>query len=342
MPAVDAAAFASDRARAALGRYAAVSHLTVQVHGVGEELLAGPLDPSPLDPSPLFELFAPGRHDPGLFANCLRRCLTATEGPSAVVVEDHHGLALVGTALRLAGEIVAVAVAGYVLTKHLDQREIERLARDGGLSFETVWRAVRRELPVSRARLVVSGELLGVLGETLLSEHYRTRLLEDSAVRLAEADEAKDRFLAVVSHELRSPLHAILGWTQVLRCGKRDEALIERALDTIERNARAQAHLIDDLLDVSRIIAGKLRLDPRPIELRPVIEAALDVVRPAAEARRIRLVSELDAPVGRVLGDPTRLQQVMWNLLANAVKFNVDGGHVVVGSGRRGRSSRSR
>jgi CheY-like chemotaxis protein len=122
----------------------------------------------------------------------------------------------------------------------------------------------------------------------------------------------------------------MLGWTRMLRMKELDEKTSEHALETVERNAKVQAQLIEDLLDVSRIITGKLRLDVRPIELLPVIEAALDAVRPAADAKSIELQTQLDPLTGTVSGDPSRLQQVVWNLLANAVKFTNRGGQVKV------------
>jgi PAS domain S-box-containing protein len=142
------------------------------------------------------------------------------------------------------------------------------------------------------------------------------------------ANRAKDQFLATVSHELRTPLTAMLGWTRLLRSGKLDEQGAERALETIERNAKAQAQLIEDILDVSRIITGKLVLDFRFIELIPVIESAIESVRPAAEAKRIRISTMLDSRIGPVQGDPNRLQQVIWNLLSNAIKFTPEEGQV--------------
>jgi signal transduction histidine kinase len=140
---------------------------------------------------------------------------------------------------------------------------------------------------------------------------------------------AKDRFLATVSHELRNPLAAILGWTRLLRVAD-DEQVTARAIAAIERSARTQAHLVADLLDVSRIVTGKLTLDVHPTDLVPVIEAALDTVRPAADAKHIHLETKLDAATGPVNGDADRLQQIVWNLLANAVKFTADGGTVSV------------
>jgi PAS domain S-box-containing protein len=145
-----------------------------------------------------------------------------------------------------------------------------------------------------------------------------------------EANRAKDEFLATLSHELRTPLTSIMGWAEMLSLGMLDEAARRHAVEVIEKSARAQAQLIADLLDVSRISAGRLRLDVRPVDLRSVVEAAADVVRPAADARSIRLDLKFDPKVGRVSGDPDRLQQVVWNLLSNAVKFTPEGGRVSV------------
>ena len=140
----------------------------------------------------------------------------------------------------------------------------------------------------------------------------------------------KDEFLATLSHELRTPLNAMLGWAQVLRLGKLDSQSAARALETIERNARAQAQLIADLLDVSRIITGKLRLELQPVELPRIIEATLDSVRPGADAKGVHLDVSLDRLTSPVLGDADRLQQVIWNLLSNAIKFTPQGGKVSV------------
>jgi signal transduction histidine kinase/ActR/RegA family two-component response regulator len=165
------------------------------------------------------------------------------------------------------------------------------------------------------------------------AEQERERLLvaEQAARRQAEeANRTKDEFLATLSHELRTPLNAILGWGQVLRSGTLDGPTASRALETIERNAKAQAQLIADLLDVSRIITGKLRLDVKPVDLPHIIEAALDSVRPAAGAKDIQLAVSVSPLASPVLGDGDRLQQVVWNLLSNAIKFTPRGGRVEV------------
>jgi len=165
--------------------------------------------------------------------------------------------------------------------------------------------------------------------------------LRDAAQRARQDAEAanrlKDEFLATMSHELRTPLNAILGWASLLRRGARDADGLERGLATIERNALAQARLIDDVLDVSRIISGKLRLDVRRVDLVAIANAAADVVRPAAVARRVRLsVDAGPEPTVDLVGDPDRLQQVVWNLLSNAVKFTPSEGAVTLSIERRG------
>lgn len=141
---------------------------------------------------------------------------------------------------------------------------------------------------------------------------YRTAL---------EADRRKDDFLAMLSHELRTPLNAIVGWSHILRDGTASAEAVRKAADTIHRNAQIQTHLISDILDVSRITAGKMRLDVRPVELPVVIEAALDTLKPAADAKCVRLETVLDPQVGPIAGDANRLQQVVWNLVSNAIKF---------------------
>ncbi|HZI20839.1 MAG TPA: PAS domain S-box protein [Pyrinomonadaceae bacterium] len=152
-----------------------------------------------------------------------------------------------------------------------------------------------------------------------------------SALRQAEeSNRLKDEFLATVSHELRTPLTAVLGWAHLLRSGQLDGEASARALETIERNARAQNRMIEELLDVSRIITGKLRLDVRQVDLPLVVEAAVESVRPAADAKAVRLQLVLDPRAGPISGDPDRLQQVIWNLLSNAVKFTHKGGRVQV------------
>lgn len=149
-----------------------------------------------------------------------------------------------------------------------------------------------------------------------------------------ESSRLKEEFLATISHELRTPLSAVLGWTRMLRLGQLSEEDEAKALDTIERNARAQAQLIDDLLDVSRIVTGKLRMDVRPSDPNGFIDAAVEAVRPAAEAKGVRMQKVIDTGALSIPGDPVRLQQVVWNLLSNAIKFTPRGGRVQIRSER--------
>jgi signal transduction histidine kinase/CheY-like chemotaxis protein len=177
-----------------------------------------------------------------------------------------------------------------------------------------------------RARKVSSDEL----GSLVDAFNRMLQQIQQREAELREANRLKDEFLATLSHELRTPLNAILGWTRLLRAGALPAGSADRALEKVERNAQAQTRLIEDLLEVSRITTGKLRLELRPIDLAAIVHAAVESVRPAADARQVSLdTSGTDLRVP-TLGDPDRLQQVVWNLLSNAVKFTPAGGRVVV------------
>jgi PAS domain S-box-containing protein len=166
---------------------------------------------------------------------------------------------------------------------------------------------------------------------SLFEAEQRARAAAEEARHKAEEESRlKDEFLATVSHELRTPLNSMLGWASMLRSRELDEAMWRRALETIERNARSQAHIIEDILDTSRIITGRMRLNVQPVDLVAVVDAAVDAVRPAAEAKALRLQTVLGVQSGTILGDPERLQQIVWNLLSNAVKFTPRGGKVQV------------
>jgi PAS domain S-box-containing protein len=179
-----------------------------------------------------------------------------------------------------------------------------------------------------RAVLMLANDIT----ERRRAEQEREQLLdkEQKAREEAEAaNRAKDEFLATVSHELRAPLNAMLGWAQILRTTRVDDATLAHAIEIIERSARTQSRLIEDLLDTARIVSGKLRLDIQPVDLTSLIENAVEVLRPAAEAKRIDIKVKLN---GRevITGDPDRLQQIVWNLLSNAIKFTTKDGHVEV------------
>jgi signal transduction histidine kinase/CheY-like chemotaxis protein len=206
-----------------------------------------------------------------------------------------------------------------------DERLAGTLATQVAVAFESA----RLYAEAQRQAAVLKLEV----AERKQAEEERARMLVREQAARADAERAnrtKDEFLATLSHELRTPLTAILGWARLLRTSKFEGEQLVRALETIERNARSQSQLIDDLLDVSRIITGKLRIDAQPIELVPIVEAAIDSIRPAAEAKSIRFEVALDPAAGRVSGDADRMQQVVWNLFSNAVKFTPEGGRVEV------------
>lgn len=168
-----------------------------------------------------------------------------------------------------------------------------------------------------------------------VTEEVLAKRRSDSFVEeLERASRHKDDILAVVSHELRSPLNAILGWTQMLRTQQLDSRMAERALETIERNARAQTQLVEDLLDVSRIVMGKLALDMQDVDLQTVIRDAIEVVRPSATKKRLTILPKIEDGALSVIGDPDRLRQVVVNLLSNAVRFSEDGGTVRIDAQR--------
>ena len=246
---------------------------------------------------------------------------------------------------------------GWMEGIHPDDRErcIEIYASsfDARQPFSTEYRLRRHDgeyrwlLDHGVPRYAPDGEFAGFIG-TCIDIHDRKQAEQERAALLAKAETAyrdaeaanrsKDEFLATVSHELRTPLNAIMGWTQLLLAGDAkgntpnaaDPERRQRGLETVVRNAKLQAQLIDDLLDVSRIISGKMRLDVQPTDLAAVIDAAVEAIRPAAEAKQIQLRRVLDPFAGPVTGDPARLQQVVWNLLSNAVKFTPKGGQAEV------------
>ena len=164
------------------------------------------------------------------------------------------------------------------------------------------------------------------------AETARTSLAREQAARIeAEAaNRLKDEFLATLSHELRTPLNAIMGWANLLREGRLDPETTARAVETISRNVRIQSHLISDILDISRMAVGQLDIRVQALDIAAVIESALDTMRPMAEAKRVVMRSNLSHPTKPVMGDPDRLQQVVWNLLSNAIKFSPDGGRVTI------------
>jgi PAS domain S-box-containing protein len=273
--------------------------------------------------------------------------LEADGGGFELVAAQHADAARLPALQRLAEQLLSYGRDGL--------EDVRRGGRLRLLATPADWPSLGEDGEVLRAQVGVASALLvplqarsrafgllavGSAGRPLRAEDLdlaqafaqRGALHADNARLLREAQEAntlKDEFLATLSHELRTPLNAIVGWTKLLQSGELDEANRVKAIDTIDRNARAQTQLIEDILDVSRIVAGKLHLKVQPTDMVTVVEAALDSVRHAAEAKGIRLQADLRS-VGPLYADPDRLQQVVWNLLSNAIKFTPREGGVAV------------
>lgn len=224
------------------------------------------------------------------------------------------------------------------------QRTVLRTAAEQGLSASELWLLQKDGTPffasciISRA-IDASGHVIGftfVLQDRTewrrAQEEHHALLETERKVRqdAEQASRLKDEFLATLSHELRSPLNAIVGWVHIARRHAGDNPELTRSLDTIERNVRAQTQIVNDLLDMSRIMTGQVRLDLQTVDLRDAVWNAVETVRPAAEAKRVRLEKSLESSIGWTKVDPARLQQVLWNLLVNAVKFTPPGGRVRV------------
>ena len=284
--------------------------------------------------------------------NRIRELLETDSAAILLLSEDGQSL-VIRAAIGLQEEVIGMriplgkGVAGSIAASRAPL-VVEDLS-----AVEVINPVLRREArSLIGAPLIVKGELIGVIhADTSKLKRFAendVRLLQLAADRVAlaieqrrlyeveqqarrqaeEANRTKDEFLALVSHELRSPLNAILGYTRMLRSGPEDREGFNKVTGVIERSAKAQLQIIEDLLDSARIVTGKLRIEPSLVDLVPALEAALDTVRSAAEAKGITLVANFSQLPEQVLGDSTRLQQVVWNLLANAVKFTPEGGLV--------------
>ncbi len=222
------------------------------------------------------------------------------------------------TAIKREGLVVGLANHTILITK--DGREIP---------IEDIGAPIRDDEGKVIGAILVFHDIT----ERRAAEHERERLFESEQSARGEAEDAnrlKDEFLATVSHELRTPLNAILGWSSMLKKGMLKEENVRNAMTIIERNAKAQAEIISDILDVSRIITGKLQIESELVDLTPIILAAVETQQPAADAKSIALKLSLDENAGLVIGDADRLQQVIWNLVSNAIKFTPNGGRVEV------------
>jgi signal transduction histidine kinase/ActR/RegA family two-component response regulator len=249
-------------------------------------------------------------------------------------LDDPYGVARV---LRTGEPDVMWHIADEFLAANIRDTELLQMFRTLGLTSSMVVPLKVREKTVGAITLVTSAESGRRFNESdlVIAQEVarRASVAVENAMSYREAQEAsrlKDEFLATVSHELRTPLTAVLGWATLVRARQADPAYVAKGLDTIERNARAQAQLIEDLLDLSRIITGKLRLEVKPVHVGTIVETALDTIRPAANAKGITLEPVVDENALPIMGDSDRLLQVVNNLLTNAVKFTGRGGRIRV------------
>ncbi|MFN2447457.1 MAG: ATP-binding protein [Vicinamibacterales bacterium] len=312
----------------ALEKYSAVTRLTVTLYDGDERVVCCGSEPS----TPFVALFEEYGYAPDILIECARQCLAQVENRDPVILAPSYGLAVVGTSLALDGKIVGAAVAGYVLVDFTQASTIERLARQAGVPFKRLWDVARQQQPVPQRRLVLHGELLQVLGDTILRENDQTRKLKTEMA-------AKDEFLAVVSHELRTPLTPILGWVRILKETEDSPAQRRKAADSIERNALLQVKLVDDLLDLNRVIWDKVPLKRDVHNLVDLVRAALDTMAEVAANKKIDVACDCPNDPLAVEGDAARLQQIFVNILSNAVKFTPAGGRVRVSVERASQSA---
>src|SRR5262245_22863307 len=255
-------------------------------------------------------------------------------GKNIGTVQIHATLAPVYTQLRLKVAIIGTILIISALFAFALSSQLHKFVSQPILTLANTAHEVSRFKDYSIRATKENDDELGALvdafNEMLAQIQQRQRDLQERTAELVQASRIKDEFLATLSHELRTPLNSILGWAVLMRQDALPKGHEQTAMDAIERNARVQARLIEDLLDVSRIVSGKLTLESSSVALQHIVENAIDVVRPAADAKHIVIQFDRGAAPLQVAGDSARLQQAVWNLLSNAVKFTGEAGYVVV------------
>ncbi|HEY6391121.1 MAG TPA: PocR ligand-binding domain-containing protein, partial [Bryobacteraceae bacterium] len=328
--------FSSGLWERALESYASAAHLTVKLFDADARVVFGPIHPTPF-----FDLFQETTgYEPGLFAECARRCLAQTNGRPAVMVSEFCGLSVVGTSLVLDGKIVGAAVGGYAFVDFSQPSEVQRLAQNSGISFERLWRVAREQKPVPQQRLVLECELLQVLGDALLRENNRTRQYEEAVLTLQETVREKDQahrelehaatelrrvnddlnqFAFAASHDLQEPLRMVTSYSQLLVKSYGDQLGEEPSLCVgfIEEGTGRMRRLLADLLAYIQIAAVGEELDER-VDLNNVLKTAAGNLDAAIEESGAAVSSD-SLPV--VLGRPVDFVQLFQNLIGNAIKY---------------------
>ncbi|MBV9396957.1 MAG: PocR ligand-binding domain-containing protein [Bryobacterales bacterium] len=328
--------FASELWNRALESYGNAAHLTMKLFDSDAHVIFGPIHPTPL-----FQLFAETNgYDPGMFGECARRCVAQTNDRPAVIVSEFYGLSVIGTSLMLDGEMVGAAVGGYAFVDFSQLSEVQRLARNSGISFDRLWEVARAQKPVSRDRLASNGQLLQVLGDALLRENHRTRQYEDAVVKLEETGRAKDRanqelqhaasalhrmnedlkgFAFAASHDLQEPLRTVTVYSQLLvqRAGEQLNGEAARWAGFIEQGTDRMRNLLLGLLAYINI--AQTGGEPSHcIGLNDALNSALKNLKEAIQESGASVTSD---PLPRVVGQEVHFIQLFQNLIGNAIKY---------------------
>jgi signal transduction histidine kinase len=336
------ALFNSDTWRRALENYASSAHLTVRLYDAEASVVLGPVHSTPL-----FQLFEERRYVPGLFIECARQCLAQTGSRPVVIVSKNNGLSVVGTSLQLEGEIVGAAVAGFALLSFSQASEIQILARDSGIRFEQLWQVAREQKPEPRQRLILMGELLQILGDSLLSENHRARQYQDVALKLNEVATEKERLhqelrkqqerlnrvekmaaagqlASSLAHEINNPLSSVTNALYLLET--------HAGLDESARVFVTTA--VTELDRVSRIVKQSLSYyqvgtTPLDVDLSGLVSELLEIFSAKFRRSGIELKGKLSSRL-ELVGYPDELSQAIHNVLLNAVEAMPAGGSLGV------------
>jgi signal transduction histidine kinase len=310
----------------ALGKYGAATATTVVVYEAPAAPILGPIHATTL-----FEAVSLVQRAPPMFAECVTRCLAGRD--PRVIVED-QGVAVIGVRLSRHGRPIGAVVAGYGLTAFPEEATVRRFAQNHAVPLAPVWRAIRRQGPLTASRVRVYADLLAALVETLLSENFRAHEYERTMARLAETVEAKDQFLAMLAHELRNPLAPIRIAMQIIGMRETTDEAVRKARDIVDRQVAHLARLLDDLFDVSRITTGRIELRREKVNVGSIVADALEVSRSLIQDRAHSLSVSLPEESLFVDADPVRLEQVITNLVNNAARYTPPHGHIAVTAAR--------